>query len=470
MCMDVTLRTLTPLWTGGVDRTMDRIHETSILGSLRWWYEAIVRGLGGSACDPSTHTCPDNDGNYCDVCAVFGATGLQRAFRLEGPEWWNNRRQDRLTVKVNNNRGWYLGHGYIGEGAFRIVPLRVPAGLTWDDVKQTLLLTLRLIEGWGGLGPKTQVGYGVVQIELDAATTIAAFEKLKQRNNRRMVSQNPQWPALDGFFFAKVRFKINANTTPKQWIKERVTNNIELNEELDWYLNGAGDTQRKAVLPLAPIVRYHLRTLIRNNIQYNGRPNAPARWHLMGVISGLWHQQDFGKIVEKWQCPECNHQWDHFPKKEEHENCKGTPKKVSLCLNCPKKWKPKQAVKAPSTRHISRKGSLIHVSHAYPVNDDGQDGQWEFRIWGWIPETLPGNVSRNKVLNYLRRWLGVQQQRHRHQPQNGALWSALNMTPTQVCWFERQEQEQEKEVADYLKALLKGCEETSHGGTENTGR
>lgn len=45
--MQIKIQTLTPLWTGGVDGKMDRIHETGIIGSMRWWYEAIVRGLGG---------------------------------------------------------------------------------------------------------------------------------------------------------------------------------------------------------------------------------------------------------------------------------------------------------------------------------------------------------------------------------------------------------------------------------------
>ena len=45
--MGIRLRTLTPLWTGGVETgKMDRIHETGIIGSLRWWYETLVRGLG----------------------------------------------------------------------------------------------------------------------------------------------------------------------------------------------------------------------------------------------------------------------------------------------------------------------------------------------------------------------------------------------------------------------------------------
>ncbi len=35
--LTIRLRTRTPLWTGGLDGTMDRIHETGLLGSLRWW-------------------------------------------------------------------------------------------------------------------------------------------------------------------------------------------------------------------------------------------------------------------------------------------------------------------------------------------------------------------------------------------------------------------------------------------------
>jgi len=98
--MEIRIKTLTPLWTGGVNAgKVDRIHETGILGSLRWWYEVIVRGLGGKACDPSQHTCGFDEEKYrksqatddrqrlrdaglCDVCQVFGATGWRRRFRL----------------------------------------------------------------------------------------------------------------------------------------------------------------------------------------------------------------------------------------------------------------------------------------------------------------------------------------------------------------------------------------------------
>lgn len=81
--MEITLKTLTPLWTGGIDQTADRLHETGLIGSLRWWYEALVRGLGGYACDPTSDSrCPDKDGKHCAACELFGCTGWARKFRL----------------------------------------------------------------------------------------------------------------------------------------------------------------------------------------------------------------------------------------------------------------------------------------------------------------------------------------------------------------------------------------------------
>ena len=84
--MEIKLKTLTPLWTGGIDQTCDRLHETGLIGSLRWWYEALVRGLGGSACDPTTHTCKYDPKigpqSLCAACNLFGCTGWARKFRL----------------------------------------------------------------------------------------------------------------------------------------------------------------------------------------------------------------------------------------------------------------------------------------------------------------------------------------------------------------------------------------------------
>jgi CRISPR-associated protein Cmr1 len=46
----VKIKPLTPLWTGDAERKPGTLRETGIIGSLRWWYEALIRGLGGTAC------------------------------------------------------------------------------------------------------------------------------------------------------------------------------------------------------------------------------------------------------------------------------------------------------------------------------------------------------------------------------------------------------------------------------------
>ena len=108
--MQIKIRTLTPIWTGDVNGNCTKLRETSIIGSLRWWFEAIVRGFGGYACDPtSDERCELNykkfkssikertregksiqesiqealDEQICPACQLFGCTGWSRRFRLE---------------------------------------------------------------------------------------------------------------------------------------------------------------------------------------------------------------------------------------------------------------------------------------------------------------------------------------------------------------------------------------------------
>ncbi|MCB0047679.1 MAG: type III-B CRISPR module RAMP protein Cmr1 [Caldilineaceae bacterium] len=162
--MEISLRTLTPIWTGGVETgTMDRIHETGIIGSLRWWYEAIVRGLGSDACDPTSHSCiydPEKPNNgLCDVCQLFGATGWRRRFRLAVSnanleDAWSG---GTINVKPpDRNRGWYLNSGKTGTFDLKIMG---------DEKAQAQVLTLiQFVSQWGSLGARPQLGYGFVEI------------------------------------------------------------------------------------------------------------------------------------------------------------------------------------------------------------------------------------------------------------------------------------------------------------------
>lgn len=89
----IKIKTLTPLWTGDENGKNTILRETGLIGSLRWWYEIVVKGLGGKACDPtdteSEVKCKDE--KHCDVCKLFGCTGWARKQLIYGnvnPEKW----------------------------------------------------------------------------------------------------------------------------------------------------------------------------------------------------------------------------------------------------------------------------------------------------------------------------------------------------------------------------------------------
>ncbi len=85
------LKALTDIWTGDLSRQGNSLKPTGLVGSIRWWYEVLVRGLGGKACDPTVNgvRCPGESkdlhkpGHHCVVCELFGYTGWARKFRLK---------------------------------------------------------------------------------------------------------------------------------------------------------------------------------------------------------------------------------------------------------------------------------------------------------------------------------------------------------------------------------------------------
>jgi len=134
--MEIELKTLTPLWTGGVDGVTDRLHETGLIGSLRWWYEALVRGLDGYACDPTSAGCPDENGKHCVVCELFGCTGWGRKFRLQV-----------ISTPVIEKK-------VIKEGQtiqIQLIPLREINPEEWS----LLQATMRFMSEYGAIGGKT---------------------------------------------------------------------------------------------------------------------------------------------------------------------------------------------------------------------------------------------------------------------------------------------------------------------------
>jgi len=116
--MQIRIRTLTPIWTGDVNRQCTKLRETSILGSLRWWFEALVRGFGGYACDPTSNKknekCEykDNTNDICAVCELFGTTGWAKRFKFEIKQSFREIYEGNLVIS-GSIRSWYYPSGLV---------------------------------------------------------------------------------------------------------------------------------------------------------------------------------------------------------------------------------------------------------------------------------------------------------------------------------------------------------------------
>ena len=259
--MNVKVRTLTPIWTGDVDSKSNSIRSTGIIGSLRWWTEAILRGMGKFACDPTEDgRCPDSEPNktkYCPACLIFGATGIRRLFRLEisgGTKVFDGRP---INIKPKGrNKGWFLGSGVVGEIDFKIVPLDK------DFDSNLVLFPLAIAAKWGGIGAKTQHGYGVVELEniddlkfenfQNALNRIVSSERLnnlgiQEREGKK--EKNDALPNIKEMFFAKVNFKVEKY----DWWKEVDGINSDKNDPriIKWVKTNS--------VPISPAIKNWLR-------------------------------------------------------------------------------------------------------------------------------------------------------------------------------------------------------------------
>jgi CRISPR-associated protein Cmr1 len=207
--MEIKLKTLTPIWTGGADGNMDRLHETGIIGSLRWWYEAIVRGLGGTACDPTgDQRCPDKDGKRCVACELFGCTSWQRKFKLlildENRNLFNIKPDEKNGLAKNTIMLW------------QFIELR-----SIDNEEKWLLYqAIRIASEYGAIGGRTprkpqgnktvggDCGLFEIQNKLDIPQGVSkenVTQWLKAGGFRQTEPQE-KWPDLRWFFFVQKQY------------------------------------------------------------------------------------------------------------------------------------------------------------------------------------------------------------------------------------------------------------------------
>jgi CRISPR-associated protein Cmr1 len=221
---EYTFEALTDLWTGDADRKPGRTITTGLLGSIRWWFEVLVRGLGGGAYDPtsSRNRCPDSQkkatdsGHHCVACELFGCTGWARKFRFEVLDENGKAKAQQIT------RGQTF--------KLRFTPLRPILPQEWA----LLDLTLRLIAEYGAIGGKTVLkpsdeqdrankphhrDYGLIQLIGGATSSPVTEAELRDYVTEHRWRQLPHddfaWASLEHFWCVKERYlaRQNANTS-----------------------------------------------------------------------------------------------------------------------------------------------------------------------------------------------------------------------------------------------------------------
>ncbi len=434
--LTVKIKPLTPLWTGDIDSRSDSISPTGIIGSLRWWTEAILRCMDKYACDPTNDEknvgkCPQEHNRrkyYCTACLIFGATGLRRTFRLDISGGENTFSGGLINIKPSGrNRGWYLGNGVIGEIDLKITPLD-------KDFDQTLvLLPLVIASNWGGIGAKTQHGYGVVKVENIPKINIEQFEsaiekltkegRLSKFDINLRQQTNDVLPNLNEMFFAKIQFE-----TRDEWWKG--IDGIAPREQ-DNYRGYVNDPRMKkwvesGSVPISPAIKNWLRFRDGRKLWETGDQKQDTKienW-VFGTINRV--------------CTIC-----YGGVKRDKKN----PQNF-WCPNCSKSLRKENI--------FERIASKINISCAYKVSDD----LWEFRIWGWIPKgELPAGFDRDSFLNNLKQalsgrsitipWddlLGDQTRNHKLK-----VWREYNSPRDTV-----NPNESNIDDYDYIQSLLKG--------------
>ncbi len=169
------------VWTGGANpKEMDSLKTTSFTGGLRFWTDALLRAEGRECCTGQSR-CSDGGGGkpVCPTCAIFGCTGLSRAFtvRTETPDFDHVvPKKGNLKVPLgkfvyNNSQGrqktpsYFLTNGYRGPITLSL-SMRRPHNSSFT-LPPEVLTALYLMLEYGTFGAYDQYGCGQVNMDAD---------------------------------------------------------------------------------------------------------------------------------------------------------------------------------------------------------------------------------------------------------------------------------------------------------------
>src|ERR1017187_7776388 len=274
----IRFETRTPLWTGGIKPDDDHaiwnlpIRTSGLLGSMRWWLEALLRGVGARVPEPerALYDPEKGESSLDSASLIFGATGYRRRFRLTiADKKTENKRLVKVELPSKRYQVFYAdGNPVLENGQpkwttpswhfektgpiegtirLRITPLHEKC----DPALVTDLLTF--MSKFGALGARAQMGFGVVKI-IDGESNGDALYDLLKRPRENEPSHG--MPALHQMFFARVSLSTGAALTDQETFLlkcdiRRLFTDANLRHEIMGWVKPNSDTRSGAKIHMS---------------------------------------------------------------------------------------------------------------------------------------------------------------------------------------------------------------------------
>lgn len=214
--MKIELNALTPIWTGGVGGTPVRLYESGIIGSLRWWYEAVVRGVGGYAC---AHSCElsakqktgeERRAHLCPACYLFGCGGWKRRFHLvvcaEKMERFQLATLDNSRKGGGGGNRWWLNEIFAESRGAELPSGEVTLSFRHvadEGVREQIEALLSIMAHIGAIGAKTQYGFGQFDWgdKRPLEESVRTIRKFVEEVGFKSAQNQRDWYSFDRFWF-----------------------------------------------------------------------------------------------------------------------------------------------------------------------------------------------------------------------------------------------------------------------------
>lgn len=249
----VELRTLTPLYTGGIGQQGDQLQPSGMLGSIRYFSCLLAAGLGDDAFESACWGLVGEDTDVLHgkrVSLSFNTSNLQ-TIKLPSP------------IKLSNDpahRGWYFNTAQHGKLTIRMTRLTGLSDFHWN----LLLLAVRIQVRYATFGAKDQFGLGVL--------SAGELPKAAPLQDDRSAIDLPDVPGLHRAFFAQIHIQgaIPIHKDSKVHWKPRLELGLSVRQAL-----------RNAFRPAPPStdrtkVRHYVMGWMQTNPKYGTAVNVSA--------------------------------------------------------------------------------------------------------------------------------------------------------------------------------------------------